>query len=389
MMILAPRRRGEPLIALALILAGWVGVRAAVWDRAIHHEVEAEARAQAQAGGLASARQSEAAGGRAPARDAGLPARAGRAAAVTAPRFDLLAPPPAALLQPAIRPWLPSETVPESAPLAPATAAPESAAPSPARQRIAAAGGHAMLWLAATALLPLPPQGLAARRAARANDAPLPRWSGDSWLLVRRGGGAVTPTTLAGTYGASQAGAVIRYRIDREDRHRPTAYLRATSALATREQEVAVGLSARPIAGFPVVAMAEGRVLRGERGVRVRPAAALVSEFPPQTLPLGFDGEVYVQAGYIGGRFATGFIDGLVRAERPIAGVAGFDLRAGAGAWGAKQRGGQRFDVGPVASVRIKLGDAASARLEADWRFRVAGKSLPGSGPAITLSAGF
>jgi hypothetical protein len=130
-------------------------------------------------------------------------------------------------------------------------------------------------------------------------------------------------------------------------------------------------------------------VLRDAQGIRLRPAIAVVSELPPARLPLGFTGEAYAQAGYIGGRGATAFVDGLVRAERPLASVAGFDIRAGGGAWGARQRGAERLDMGPVASVRFRLGTSASARVEADWRFRVAGRSRPGSGPALTLSAGF
>jgi hypothetical protein len=31
----------------------------------------------------------------------------------------------------------------------------------------------------------------------------------------------------------------------------------------------------------------------------------------------------------------------------------------------------------------------ASLRIEADWRFRVAGSAAPGSGPALTLAVDF
>lgn len=385
-MILSQRRRGEPLIALVLVMAGWVGVRAVAWDRAITREIQM----------IAGAEQDTASP---PAADAAPAAVAARRLPSGSPAIPFAAPlrpiaPPPVLLAPlpptSVPALLPSAVEPMSAARAGhlADEAPAPPAGKDMPRRIAAAGGHAMLWLAATALLPLPPLGIARREGRVA--PPLPRWSGDGWLLLRRGSGPIAPGALAGTYGTSQAGAVIRYRLDPPSPHRPAAYLRATAALdGSREQEAALGLSARPLTRVPLVAMAEARIVRDGQGVRVRPAVAVVSELPPQSLPLGFIGEAYVQAGYVGGRGATGFADGLVRAERPVASGSGFDLRAGGGAWGATQRGAQRFDIGPVASVRFRLGTAASARLEADWRFRIGGDARPGSGPALTLSAGF
>jgi hypothetical protein len=129
--------------------------------------------------------------------------------------------------------------------------------------------------------------------------------------------------------------------------------------------------------------------VRDGGGERLRPAVMLVTELPPQRLPLGFTGELYAQAGYVAGRTPTGFVDALARAERPVADLGSFRLSAGGGAWAAKQRGAARVDVGPTASVSFHLAGTASARVAADWRFRVAGQSKPDSGPALTLSAGF
>ena len=63
-------------------------------------------------------------------------------------------------------------------------------------------------------------------------------------------------------------------------------------------------------------------------------------------------------------------------------------MRLGAGAWAGGQEGATRLDLGPRASLRLRLGETAS-RLALDWRFRVAGEARPASGPALTLSAGF
>lgn len=203
------------------------------------------------------------------------------------------------------------------------------------------------------------------------------------------GGGLAGGGAPSAAYGASQAGAVVRYRLAPSSPNRPALYARVTSGLQSpRGEEFAGGLSARPIARVPASAMVEVRATRTASGTVLRPALAVVSEVPPIKLPQGFRAEVYAQAGYVGGRFATGFVDGQGRLERRIAGAGRWELRAGAGAWGGAQKGAGRIDVGPTATLALPLGSVGS-RVSADWRFRVAGNAVPTSGPAITLSAGF
>jgi hypothetical protein len=294
---------------------------------------------------------------------------------------------PDAASSPAVAP------VPVLAPLQPVDAGSSQSAP-----RIAA--GHQLLYLAALAQLPMPSFSGAslAREPAPTGSRPADRrWSGDVWVLLRRGGngfnlpGAGLPgaNLPSGAYGASQAGAVIRYRLAPADSHRPSLYLRATTALQSpRGEELAAGFSARPLSRLPVAAMVEARATRTLTGTVIRPAAALVSEFPPVELPLGLRGEAYVQGGYVGGRGATAFVDGQGRLERRLASVGRWQLRAGAGTWGGAQQGAKRLDVGPTATLDLPLGPV-NGRVAADWRFRIAGSAAPTSGPAITLSAGF
>ena len=149
-----------------------------------------------------------------------------------------------------------------------------------------------------------------------------------------------------------------------------------------------MGFSFRPIPGLPVRLMTEGRVTRTSSGTIIRPAAALVSELPPARLPLGTRAEAYLQAGYVGGRGATAFVDGQARLEKPLVRASSFELRAGGGVWGGAQRGASRLDVGPTATVSFHVGPVGT-RLSADYRWRVAGNAAPGSGPVVTLSAGF
>jgi len=267
--------------------------------------------------------------------------------------------------------------------------------------------GHSLLLMAGLAQMEVPPVLLAyiqgARQIASGIPAaapmlsPLPprepaaaasRWSADAWLLLRED--ATSPLLAGGpSYGRSQAGGVVRYRLAPASSLRPQAYWRASAALAgPREQEIAAGVSARPLAGVPVRLAVEARVGETDRGRRVRPAAFLVTEFPPLDLPLGARAEAYAQGGYVGGDYATAFVDGQARLDRPLARFGGTEVTAGAGVWGGAQKGAARLDIGPTAAVSFRLGDARG-RVAADYRFRVAGDAEPSSGPALTLSAGF
>jgi hypothetical protein len=195
------------------------------------------------------------------------------------------------------------------------------------------------------------------------------------------------------SYGRSQAGGVIRYSLAPASPLRPQVYLRASAALTgAQEQEVAAGVSARPLTGLPLRLAVEARVGETARGTRLRPAAFAVTEFPPVRLPLGMRAEAYAQAGYVGGDYATAFVDGQARVERPLLRSSQTELSAGAGAWGGAQRDAARFDVGPTVAVSFRLGPRSfggRGRVAVDYRFRVAGDAAPKSGPALTLSAGF
>lgn len=377
------RRRGQPLIALGLVMVSWVGARAALWDGTVAEAVQPGPQKlvapQSHSGNSAAS---------APAGKARRPRTLTEP--LTRPTF---APPPAPLAAPTL----------ESAPseLAPGTPASTAQQPAPTPQ---VSADHQDLWLEGMRLTESDPSvGMAPQQRAfplsrtATHAAAAAHWSGDAWLLLRSGGstfnapgaglpGAVIPT---GFYGGSQAGLVLRYFLAPSSAINPALYLRGSSGLEyPRGEELAAGLSLRPVPGLPVRLMAEGRVTRTVSGTIVRPAAALVSELPPARLPLGTRAEAYVQAGYVGGRDSTAFVDGQARMERPLLHASNFELRAGGGAWGGAQRGASRLDVGPTATVAFRIGPTSS-RLSADYRVRIAGDAAPGSGPVVTLSAGF
>ena len=140
---------------------------------------------------------------------------------------------------------------------------------------------------------------------------------------------------------------------------------------------------------MPLRIAGEVRISNNGSYREVRPAAFAVTELPPVDLPLGLRAETYAQAGYVGGRFATAFVDGQARLDGLLASL-GRDavLRAGAGMWGGAQKDAARLDLGPSATAALRIGRART-RLALDYRLRVAGDAQPKSGPALTISAGF
>lgn len=373
-------RRGQPLMMLALVLTCWIGGRALTWESpfvlpAAVFETLAD---KGPAGRTNAARTPE----------------------PVAPRW-------------AVAPTLPAGTADRPADAVrshrsgPWTA--DRASPSARPVTGTVMAGHQLLWLAAMGRLPVPadvatvlhrgaapdpPWARPAPDPAPAGGAGTKRWSFDSWLLLRTGAtgtGTVRAGAGPGLYGASQAGAVVRYRLDPGNAHRPAAHLRATRAFAAgADSELGAGLSARPLPPVPVAIHAEVRLARSEDGAAVdfRPAVFAVTELPPARLAHRLRGQAYAQVGYVGGDFATAFVDGQARVERELA---RFDLgtvHAGAGAWGGAQKGAARLDVGPGARFEIAAGPTP-ARLAVDYRIRVAGQSAPGSGIAVTLSTGF
>ena len=200
-------------------------------------------------------------------------------------------------------------------------------------------------------------------------------WSASAWLLVRdRGDAALAP---GGTLGGSQAGARVNYALGGGVSLSARAYLplRHTSGA-----ELAVGIDWRPVRFLPVSLIAERRQRLGRDG---RTALAITAYGGgSRDLSPHIRLDVYGQAGIVGLRSRDLFADGALRVSRRIGPV-----ELGAGAWGAAQPGAARLDTGQSLSWRLPA--RANLRLQADWRFRIAGEAAPASGPALTLAADF
>lgn len=203
------------------------------------------------------------------------------------------------------------------------------------------------------------------------------RWSGSAWLLAREdlGQPSLAP---GGTLGGSQAGGRLLYRLDRHWSLSGRAYLPLRQP---KGAEIAVGVDWRPFPSIPVSLLAERRQAIGSEGR----SAFSITAYGGFSRALGdrFRIDGYAQAGIVGLRSRDAFVDGSLR------GVATFGrLEMGAGAWGADQPGASRLDVGPSISYRLPVA-SIPMRIEADWRFRIAGEARPASGPALVLAADF
>jgi hypothetical protein len=202
------------------------------------------------------------------------------------------------------------------------------------------------------------------------------RWSASAWLLVRdEGDAALAP---GGTLGGSQAGARLAYKLGGGFALSGRAYLPLRDPAGA---ELAGGIDWRPIRSLPVNLIAERRQRLGRDG---RSAFGLtLYGGTSRALSPRIRLDAYGQAGMVGLRSRDLFADGAVRVARRLGPV-----ELGAGAWGAAQPGAARLDAGPSLSWRLPIPDA-NLRLQADWRFRIAGDAMPRSGPALTIGVDF
>jgi hypothetical protein len=352
--------RGQPLLLLFAILAAWLGMRIALWEPTSKQAAQGSRLIAVPSVALKTSR------------------------APPASRISLAGGSVRSVLNPKSRLWREAPYGPVQVPPLPAqpdfepTLSPMDLPPA-LMAHVQEGAARPGVPAAAPALVAVPTR----------TSVPEPRrWAADGWLLLRHD---TTSPILSGrpSYGRSQAGAVVRYGLAPLSPLRPLVFLRASTALAgARDQEVAAGFSARPLPVAPLRVVAEVRAGETHRGTRLRFAAYAVTELPPLDLPLRARAEAYLQGGYVGGEFATAFVDAQARVERTIGRLGETELSAGAGVWGGAQDEAARFDAGPSAAIVFRLGEGRG-RLAADYRFRIAGEAEPSSGPALTLSAGF
>lgn len=206
------------------------------------------------------------------------------------------------------------------------------------------------------------------------------RWSGSAWV-VARGGTGIGAAPGAGQIGGAQAGARVAWLLSPSRRIALVA--RATAPLHGRGAEAAVAIEWQP-GDLPLRLVAEHRF--GLDGAPGGTGLGLVA-WADETLPSRFRLEAYGQAGFVKRARVEPYADGAARMTHAVAGST-LRLSLGAGAWGAAQRDAQRLDIGPSALADLRVGDR-TLRAALDWRQRVAGDALPGSGAVLTLGTDF
>lgn len=201
-----------------------------------------------------------------------------------------------------------------------------------------------------------------------------------TWAMLRdrRSAGGPSGIATGGMLGASQAGARLTYNID----HRLAATLRSSSEVGRRGGEIAAGVRVQPLGNIPLWLNAERRMALGKLGGG-RNAFAIFLEGGVYDRPLAwrFNLDAYLQAGVVGFHRRDKFVDGALTLTRPVY----RNLSAGLGLWGGAQPGVYRVDTGPRLTYRVR----GNIKAHLDYRHKLSGNALPGSGPVLTLAADF
>ncbi len=236
---------------------------------------------------------------------------------------------------------------------------------------------------AADLAMPLWPMGAApTAQSARTSR----RFGLYAYLFVRPNAGSGATAT---SYGGSQMFVRAHWRPGEGGLGgRSMAYARVSRDLTKAGRaEFAIGGAVQPVAALPVS-------VHGER--RVRPngpdasAAFVTGGVSGVPLPQNVSLNAYAQGGatWTGGDKGVGFFDGQASLTMPVRRAKGWRADAGVLAAAGGQDDTARLDVGPVLTLSAGQ-NGGQVQGQVGWRFRVAGKAAPAHGPAITLSVGF
>jgi hypothetical protein len=216
---------------------------------------------------------------------------------------------------------------------------------------------------------------------ARGSNSRMDIYAYSFWRGGKRNGGLAA----AGQYGGSQSGIIATYRLG-DTITKPALLLRTSFAPGTEgDREFAIGARVRPFASLPVALSAERRFLDTAKD---NFAVYLAGGKSDVRLPANFILNGYAQAGIVRTKSFEHFFDGNLHIDCPLVQNKIASVQIGAALWAGGQKGIARIDSGPSIRSDIKLGHA-QFRINADWRFRLAGNAGPGNGPALTVSTGF
>lgn len=209
------------------------------------------------------------------------------------------------------------------------------------------------------------------------------------WTALRPRG-SVASIAESGQLGGSQAGMRVMARpLGSLNGWTVSPTIRMSRAIgASSGDEIAMGTAiATPRFPLGLRLFVERRIKVGGGGRDAFAAFATVGGLQSlDDADLQIEG--YGQAGVVGLNRADLFADGAATISRPIPIGEPVRLSVGGGVWGGIQPGIHRVDMGPSAAANVDLGTVI-VRVQIDWRFRVAGRASPPSGPALTIGASF
>ncbi len=218
----------------------------------------------------------------------------------------------------------------------------------------------------------------------RSTAKPNSRLSGDLWLFTRNSSGIVSGTAL----GASQGGGRLRYRLSPGQLNKSiAASLRFATPLQGRGMEISPGLSLAVGQKLPVELIIERRI-RPDQDAQDQWAILAAAGLPTTGIAYRTTVEGYAQAGIVGVKQKTPFIQIGVGAHRTMISQNNLHIKVGAGLWADQQKSTRRVDLGPELVALAKAGERPF-RLSAQWRFKVSGNAKPGSGPSLSVATSF
>ena len=202
------------------------------------------------------------------------------------------------------------------------------------------------------------------------------RLSISSWATMRNQSGSDSLAS-GGMLGGSQAGARLLWRFSPN----LSASVRTSAPInSQRGVEGAAGIRYQPFTRWPVAVTLERRHAFRDYG---QSAFALFAEGGLYGRPMPWSSSLdgYFQGGVVDFNDPDWFVDGQLAVTRPV----WRNLSAGVGLWGGAQPGLGRLDVGPRASLRV----GSRMRVHLDYRYKLLGNAVPGSGGVVTLAGDF
>ncbi len=209
--------------------------------------------------------------------------------------------------------------------------------------------------------------------------------TGSFWLLAR---GSSAATFSNPSLGASQLGGRAVLPLVRLNDHSAlAASLRGSAPISGQGKEVAVGLSLKVKGAIPIELIAERRLAlsKAQTGEWAFVAA---SGFDDVRITRKVSISAYGQAGFVGLKRPDLFAGGSITARRDVPISSQAKTAVGIAVWGEAQARAARIDIGPEISASTRAGPLP-LRVAVQWRFRAAGRASPTSGPTLVLSGDF